>query len=35
MPVVYLIDANSVGYAGQHAADLKTGDQPLKPSITF
>jgi DNA polymerase-1 len=22
-----LIDANSVGYAGQHAADLKTGDQ--------
>ncbi len=30
MPVIYLIDANSVGYAGQHAADLKTGDQPTQ-----
>lgn len=26
MPLAIIIDANSVGYAGQHAADLKTGD---------
>ncbi len=30
MPSIILIDANSVGYAGQHAADLKTGDQPTQ-----
>ena len=30
MSTIYLIDANSVGYAGQHAADLKTGDQPTQ-----
>ncbi|EGR3221679.1 hypothetical protein N7I40_004049 [Vibrio parahaemolyticus] len=30
MPNLYLIDANSVGYAGQHAADLNAGGQPTQ-----
>ncbi|MGI1988647.1 hypothetical protein [Shewanella glacialipiscicola] len=30
MPKIIIVDANSVGYAGQHSADLKTGDLPTQ-----
>lgn len=30
MPKIILVDANSVGYAGQHSTELKTADQPTQ-----